>query len=223
MPLIMPRSVLFMIPRTASTWCRQAVRNAGILYREHGPKHGTALPTDRPMPAFRFCMTREPKAWVRSRWTLGAWEDELTHLWGLDRDEFCASVSDAMVGMYFAKWVQGCKGGFVGDCANAADDLVKALRMAGEDFDETALRDTPRINESPEHGDLYGSALWALKRDQLGQLPPDAIGRLPIELIPKLPAGTLENLPPAVAASTLTRLARAALESAGAATTPMRR
>ncbi len=127
----MPRSVMFLIPRTASTWCRQAIRNGGIPYREHGKKHGTDLPTDRPIPAFRFCLTRQPRDWLRSRWALGAWEDELTHLWTIRQDEFFEAVSDAMVGMYFAKWTQVCKGGFVGTSENAADDLVKALRECG--------------------------------------------------------------------------------------------
>ncbi len=220
MPMLLPRSVMFMIPRAASTWCRQAIRNGGISYKEHGPKHGTALPPDA--QGFRFCLTREPRAWVKSRWTLGAWTDELTHLWEIDPDKFAASVTDAMVGMYFAKWVGQC--GFVGAAENAADDLVKALKMAGEDFDETALRDTPRINESPADGDLIGPALWAMKRDQLGKLSPGQISRLPIELIPKLPPGTLENLPPDILAATTRRLVKAALESAGAAAAaPMNR
>lgn len=222
MPLLLPRSTFLMVPRAASTWCRQAIRNGGIPYREFGPKHSTALPPEA--PTFRFCLTREPRAWVKSRWVLGAWEDELSQIWTLDRSDFASKVTDAMVGMYFAKWVNLCKPtGFVGTAENAADDLVTALRMAGEDFDETALRDTPRVNESPPDGDLEGSALWSLKRDQLGQLPADAISRLPIELIPKLPPGKLETLPPDIMASTVKRLAQAAMESAGASVTPMKR
>lgn len=201
-----------MVPRAASTWVRQAIWNGGIQYREYGPKHSTALPHDA--PAFRFCLTREPEAWLRSRWVLGPWADELTQFWDIDYAKFRAAISDPMVQMYFGKYTAGCT--FVGKVENAADDLVKALRQAGEDFDETALRDTPKVNESPANGDPIPEVFWGMKRDQLGQLPPDMIGRLPTELLPKLPPGTLNRLPPDILASTAQRLAITALQAAGA-------
>ena len=34
MPMVLPNSTFLMIPRTATTWCRQAIRNAGIKYWE---------------------------------------------------------------------------------------------------------------------------------------------------------------------------------------------
>ena len=212
MPLILPKSVCMLIPRAASTWVRQAIRNGGIPYREHGPKHSTELPPNAPQ--FRFCLTRQPETWIRSRWALGPWSDELTPFWDLDVAKFVAAVSPAMVTMYFSKYTNGCQ--FVGAVENAADDLVKALRLAGEEFDETALRATKRVNESPADGQLVSEFYWQLKRDQLGQLPPQMIARLPVELIHKLPPGTLDKLPPDVLANLVPRLTTAALQAAGA-------
>ncbi len=192
------------------------MKNAGIQYRQHGNKHSTELPAGA--PAFRFCLTREPAAWVRSRWTLGAWNDDLTPFWDIDAEKFRANVNDAMVTMYFAKYVALCKpNGFVGATETAADSLVAALRAAGEEFDETALRETPRLNTSPSHGGLIDEVYWSMKRDDLGKLPPSMIGNLPVELLHKLPPGTLENLPSEILVATTRRITRSALESAGAA------
>jgi hypothetical protein len=114
-PLILPKSVFLMVPRAASTWARQAIRNAGIPYKEFGPKHGTALPPSA--PAFRFCLVREPEPWVRSRWVLGTtFEDELSQFWDLDYAKFRETVNDTAVRMYFAKYTNLCKppSGYVG-------------------------------------------------------------------------------------------------------------
>lgn len=217
MPLILPKSVFLMVPRAASTWCRDAIRNAGLKYREFGPKHATALPPNAPV--FRFCLTREPEAWVKSRWVLGrTFEDELSQFWDLDYAKFRETVNDTAVKMYFAKYTNLCKepNGYIGNAATAADDLVHALKLAGEEFDETSLRDTSRVNES--RGELIPEVFWQMKRDQLGQLPPATIGRLPVELIPRLPPNTLASLPPEVLAPLSARLATEALQAAGAST-----
>ncbi len=214
MPLILPKSVMLMVPRTASTWCRQAVRNAGLRCREHGPKHSTSLPANA--PAFKFTILREPEAWVRSRWALGPWEDALTAEWDVNYATFRERVTDSMVRMYFNAFAQGCQ--FVGSGDNVADDLVAALRLAGESFDETSLRATPRINESPTSGDPIPEWFWTLKRDELGELPPDMIGRLPLGLIQQLPPKTWETLPPSILSTIAQRATLSALQSAGAAT-----
>lgn len=212
MPLILPKSVLLMIPRTASTWTAKAIQNSGIKYKQFGPKHATALPPNS--PAFKFAFTRDPHEWLRSRWAIGRWEDSLTDLWDVDLEKFRANVSVPMVKMYFAEFTKGCD--FVGKTESIADDLVMALTRAGEDFDEDALRATPCINQSPPNNDLIGSAYWAMKKDELKTLPPGMISRLPIELLHKLPPETISNLPPDLMVATIKRLSTEALQSAGA-------
>ncbi len=212
MPLILPRSVLLMIPRTASTWTAKAIHRSGIKYKQHGPKHATALPPNA--PSFKFTFTRDPAEWVRSRWTLGRWEDAVSELWTPDLEAFRAAVSPAMVKMYFAAFTQGCD--FVGKTETIADDLVTALRKAGEEFDEDELRATPRINESPADGGIIGSAYWEMKKEELKALPAKLIARMPIELLNRLPSETLANLPPDIMASTIKRITTEALQAGGA-------
>ncbi len=212
MPLILPRSSILLVPRAASTWVRQAVRNGGISYREFGPKHSTALPADA--PGFKFCLIRLPAPWVRSRWALGPWEDELSQFWDVDPEVFRSRLTEPMVQMYFAKYTAGCQ--FVGHAENAADDLVAALRQAGEDFDEVALRDTPRINESPPDNLPVGEFFWKLRRDDLSALPDDMIANLPIQLYPKLAKDRLAKLPTEILAPLVNRLTISALQAAGA-------
>lgn len=161
-------------------------------------------------------MTREPRAWLRSRWSLGPWTDQLAPFWDIDKEKFLGAVSDAMVAMYFAEYTKDCQ--FVGTAENAADDLVKALRMAGENFDETSLRETPRMNESPKDGDPIPEVLWGMKRDDLGKLPTDMIGRLPVDLLPRLPANAYDTLPSPILAKIARRTTEAAMQAAGAAT-----
>lgn len=214
MPLILPKSVMLMVPRAASTWARQAIRNSGLSYKEFGPKHATALPPNA--PAFKFCFVREPAAWLKSRWVLGPWEDMLTQFWDVDFAKFRAAVSDDMVRMYFGQYTAGCQ--FVGKAETVADDLVSALRQAGEDFDEVSLRATPRINESPKDGGVIPEVYWNMRRDRLNQLDAGNMSRLPVELIPKLTPAALAKLPPETLAEMVAKNAVAALQAAGAAT-----
>jgi hypothetical protein len=193
MMLILSRAVFLMIPRTGSTWARQALRNSGVRYKEWGAKHSTA-PMKPDAPGFRFTFVREPAAWVASRWTLGPWEDQLRHLWCPDPEEFAARVTAPMVEMYFEQFRTLCN--FVGHTEALADDLVKALTQAGEKFSERDLRATPRLNESgPEHH-LDRGAYYDLMPEQWCQLPPEEIVRIPTDLMAQLPDAAFARLSP---------------------------
>lgn len=215
MPMVLQRSTFLMIPRTATTWCRQAIRNAGVQYWETNPKHDTEVVqrVEKPLyvPEFRFTFTRNPDTWLRSRWVLGKWADELSEFWDIDYTKFRAAVDDREIERYFKKYTSRCK--FVGKTETIADDLVTALRTAGEDFDETGLRETPPLNESPKEGDLIGSAYWAMKRDEMGRLPQDMLGRLPPQLIDRLPKDAIGNLPANVLVEMLRRATRDAVDA----------
>lgn len=143
MPLILPKSVFLMIPRTGSTWARDAIRNSmehGFNLREFGPKHSPVLPQNH--PKFVFSFTREPRAWLVSRHKLGKWNDELSAFWSENPTEFFSKVTDDMVQMYFNKYTSQCN--VIGKQESLADDLVAALKAAGETFDEALLRATKR-------------------------------------------------------------------------------
>lgn len=129
-----------------------------------------------------------------SRHSLGSWEDELTEFWTPNRDEFLAAVPDAMVKMYFAKWSNQCD--YVGLVSGDPSDLlIEGLRKAGERFDEAAIRETPKVNESPAHGDLILEALWKMGPEELAALDAAAVNRLPVELAAKVPADALAAMP----------------------------
>ncbi len=99
-----------------------------------------------------------------------------------------------------------------------ADDLVAALKAAGEEFSEIELRNTPRVNESPAGGDLAGSAYWSVSLDRLANFPPEMLAKAPIELLAKMPASVLEKMPVNILAEVVKSTTRAALQSAGAMT-----
>ena len=207
--LILSKSVFLMIPRTGTTWARQAIRNAGVLYKEWGAKHSVApwRPDNHGgTPPFKFTFIREPEAWVRSRWALGPWEDELKTFWSPVFEEFAAKVTAPMVEMYNQKYVGPCN--FVGKAESLADDLVTALTQAGEKFNERDLRATPRINESG--GNLIEGAFYDMTEDQWCRLPAEEIVRMPTELLAKLPDLALAKLPPEQLVAMTRRLAKEA-------------
>lgn len=165
------------------------MRNAGVRYKEWGTKHCVA-PIRSDASGFRFTFVREPAEWVKSRWTLGPWEDELKSFWCPNPDEFSMKVSEPMVDMYFDKYRGLCS--FVGRMDSLADDLAKVLRQAGEPFCERDLRATPRINESNQH--LDRGAYYDLMPDQWCGLPAEDIVRIPTDLLPQLPDRAWDRL-----------------------------
>lgn len=217
MPMVLPNSVFYMVPRTATTWARQAIRNAGIKYWETNPKHDTEVKQSgnekdkRYVPRFCFTFTRDYDPWLKSRWVLGKWDDELSDLWDIDYAKFRAAVSDRDIDRYFKKYTSKCD--YTGKTESIADDLVTALRMAREEFDEVALRDTPRINESPQDGGLIWSAYWDMRRDQLSNIPADLMGKLPPQLMERLDQKALHKLPPDILVGMLQRANRDAVDA----------
>ena len=106
---------------------------------------------------------RHPVAWYRSYWSFrsrkGARRDEkfpADGLWSDDFDQFVNNLLDAYPRGFVSTLYQyytGVEGeavDFVGCQEHLADDLVKALTLAGEDFDEAALRATRPTNRSPQ-------------------------------------------------------------------------
>ena len=221
MPLILPRCVILLPPRTGSTWIRQAIRNAGINFRDLNPKHATTVPPQNPplpfVPKFTITFTREAATWLPSRWLLGPWEDELADFWDIDPEKFRANVNDGMVAMYFAKYTSQASGkDAVGRFEDLANELVRLLRLAGEDFDETSLRDTPKINERPADGLCFPDVYWKMNRDRLNSLPAEHISRLPVELLSKLTENTLARLPADALSKLVPKLAKTALTAGSA-------
>jgi len=159
--LKLPHSCFIHIPKTGGSWVAGAIRSAGIPCEEYaidGDRHVTLA--DCPWPeVFKFAFVRNPLDIIRSYWRykMGAgWEPEN------DIDRACASASfPEFVDRLLTHFPGVCSAGFerfvgppdgeiefVGRQENLAEDLVSALRAAGERFDEAAIRQFPRQNMS---------------------------------------------------------------------------
>ena len=161
---------------TDADWTRN--KDGGRLEYGHMCMH-CALHDIDPKGRLTFAFVRHPLWFYRSMWSY-----KMNRGWemgnGLD-EKFCHDTFEGFVnkcmdmappGMGYAtsvyEWFldNGKKTvDFVGRQESLADDLVKALRMAGESFDEEALRTTPAINASKnEYRDkaVYSPELLAL-------------------------------------------------------------
>ena len=168
MALLLPHSIFFHVPKTGGTWVRAAIKEAGIETNEvSGPLPADSLnlndihhcgPDDlQDQGRFSFAFVRHPLTYYQSYWAYkmkkgkkdyNAFDQECM------REQFDAFVLTVLtahpgwVTKAYDRYVgpYGKKMHFVGKQENLEDDLVRALRLSGELFDEKALRATPRKN-----------------------------------------------------------------------------
>ena len=169
------RVIFYHIPKTGGTWVKVAMVNGGLPYwatRNITEPHPFNLKRAHATPdvvrerdrAGKFSITfvRRPVAWYTSYWAFrsrkGARRDEhfpADGLWSDDFDQFVNNLLDAYPAGFVTTLYQyytgqdGAKVDFIGRQEHPADDLVRALTLAGETFDETLLRATDRRNQSP--------------------------------------------------------------------------
>lgn len=167
--------IFYHVPKTGGTWVKVALEAAGVrtwaVHTTGGPhpfnlKWAHSCPGTVPERSregrFSFCFVRRPVPWYTSYWAFrsrkGARRDEnfpADGLWSDDFDQFVNNLLDAHPGGFVSALYQyytgpDCSGvDFVGRQESLADDLVRALTLAGESFDEEALRATGRCNRSP--------------------------------------------------------------------------
>ncbi len=185
MALALPHSIFFHIPKTGGIWVREAIRNAGIPTVEVGERTGHAQvhnqywQVDR-KGKFTFAFVRHPLSWYPSFWSyrmLVGWQtmDRVDPFMSLDFERFVWNVIRFDSGQLSDRYERftGPNPGvldFVGRTENLAEDLVKALRWAGEKFDEEKLRQTPRYNVSlirPDCSDGLRKAVLRSERKAL--------------------------------------------------------
>jgi hypothetical protein len=162
------RLVFIHVPKTGGGWVSEAMAAAGIRQERLGFAHHIGKDEIELKGRFAFAFVREPLSWYGSAWTFRRrlWREkesdpqmeipgaEFPDEWfALDFPDFVATVIESRPGYlsaYYDHYVGTADDpiDFIGHYENLADDLVKALRLAGQEFDEEALRGFPAVNTS---------------------------------------------------------------------------
>jgi hypothetical protein len=154
-------NLLFIhIPKTGGNWVWEAMKAGGVELEVEGHLlHPTLRELDR-RGRFTFGFVREPSSWYASVWRFRRkLIEEENHMPGefpdewvlLDFPDFVATVErerPSFLSSYFEEFIgpPEARIDFVGRYEALADDLVLALKRAGQEFDEEALRAIPPLN-----------------------------------------------------------------------------
>lgn len=161
--LILPKSCFLHVAKTGGTWARAAIKASGIEYEEYsfeGDIHADLKHCPCP-EKYKIAFVRHPLKQYRSYWQfkMGTGWD-----WKNPIDRFCCSPGfhdfvrnvlekfPGIISQYFENYVgsPGAEIEFIGKYENLVNDLVMALKRAGEIFDEETVRNYPPVNVS-EH------------------------------------------------------------------------
>ena len=167
MAYLLPTCLILHVPKTGSNWVRAACQ-ASVRERrqiaEIGEWHcdlqtaGQLLTEqDRPMP-FVGTFVRHPLEWYASAWCF--WMEKRRFPRELDEpkvecndfEQFIRNCMEVEPGGYVSTLYERFTGtepgavSFIGRQETLENDLIRLLRLAGEDFDERALRETPLRN-----------------------------------------------------------------------------
>jgi hypothetical protein len=165
MPVLLTSRIRFLhVAKTGGTWCWRALQMGGVPVEAIGgdPPHPRTThldlsQTEEYADRFTIAFVRHPLDWWRSRWAhlmrIG-WEDRGPIASGARSDDFNTFIEQVLERLpgHFEKELQRYIGppsspiDFIGRYEALADDLVRALRQAGEEFDEPALRAYPPDN-----------------------------------------------------------------------------
>lgn len=159
--LILERSYFLHVPKTGGSWVRKCVMASGIECQEYAIDGNSHIGFEAcPEPGrFRFAFVRHPVSLYRSYW-----QYKMTTQWDvrnpLDMDcrsdnfvEFIQNVLNKYPGAYGRSLVKyvGTRDQeieFIGRYENLVNDLVHALRLAGERFREETILGFPPYNVS---------------------------------------------------------------------------
>ncbi|TRX02896.1 sulfotransferase family 2 domain-containing protein [Candidatus Methylobacter oryzae] len=159
--LILQNSVFLHYPKTGGTWVRNAIAASGINCDNFAIDENIHLGLKECpyQDKFKFTFVRHPVNLYRSYW-----QYKMTHGWDeknpLDINcqsgcfqEFVRRVLDQYPGCYSKSFLDFIghpdhEIEFIGRNENLVEDLITALRNAGETFDENAIKTFPRQNVS---------------------------------------------------------------------------
>lgn len=177
MALVADKFMFLHIPKTGGMWIRHAIKVLGIDHFEvadqhtHFTKNGE---NDRLLAAhskefyknkFIFSFVRHPLSWYQSRWAFRmkhGWRPSLHPLdFNCASNDFAVFVDNAIryrptgwVTEEYTNFIDNVPWpiNFIGRCENIVEDLITALKLSGEDVDESLVRSIPKINDSDLDG-----------------------------------------------------------------------
>jgi len=154
---------LLHVPKTGGTWATRALIDAGVPCKavelarlDHYAEHGHVWLGDIAPDAdlFSVAFVRHPLSWWRSFWAHRMREGWLfpdheidSRASSDDFDEFISMVIERLpgfLGVLFERFIGPPERpiSFIGRYEHLTDDLARAVRLAGEPFDEARLRST---------------------------------------------------------------------------------
>ncbi len=177
---MLPRSVFFHIPKTGGTWVRRAIANAGIPTVEVGDSdnqdinHHNSFHQVDVRGKFTFTFVRHPLDWYASFWSCrmnihptAPYRDLIGRYLSDNFEQFLRDVFKDLPGHLskrYERYVGSFPGvlDFVGKQENLLEDLIQALKTAGEAFDDEKIRATPPENVSTNRPEYSPDLLRAV-------------------------------------------------------------
>lgn len=179
------RAVIYHIARTGGIWIKVAIHRSGLRYdrckHRRGAIHEFGLVREHATPdmlrpedkegLFSICFVRHPVNWVKSFWAFRVrtgyldMKFPLDRIWNDDLEKFVANILSEYPEGFVTRLYQYYIGekadrlDFIGRQENLVDDLVQALTLAGEEFDEVTLRATGRKNAAASSPRFAGLCL----------------------------------------------------------------
>lgn len=176
------KSIFYHIPRTGGMWAKGVARRSGVMYdraeknsirhrlslmREHGTPEGVKESAKEGL--FSFAFVRMPFEWYKSFWAHRKIHEDsfvaafpLDFAWDSNFEKFIIN-NLRMFPHGFLTDVYQCFVGkdgkdldFVGKQENLTEDLIKALTLAGEEFNERTIRRTKRFNVATGRKEVEG-------------------------------------------------------------------
>jgi hypothetical protein len=169
--LINPNFAFYHIPKTGGQWVKEALQNAGVSFTERASDAGPMglrgrhmVPTGKD-DRIKFCFVRQPYDLIRSYYCYRQKTKHTDKQFPLDRwvdlpfehylERILERFPTGFCTMLFRWYTPEMD--FVGQFEQLADDLVKALKLIREPFDEELLRSTLPINRAgslPEFSEI---------------------------------------------------------------------
>ncbi len=163
--LILKNACFIHFPKTGGHWVRQALVAAGVPFEDYNDKGAHIGIAECPCnDKFRFSFVRHPVSFFKSYWQFKMtdgwdednWFDMDCKRRNLNFAGFIELASTQYAGGYGStiSYVLGSGSDeieFIGRYENLADDLITALKLAGEDFDESKIRSIKPCNVSNKH------------------------------------------------------------------------